>query len=87
MTPNCRHLGALPDDVTPSGDGCVECLLSGDEWVHLRLCLTCGHVGCCDASKNKHATRHFEKVRHPVIRSFQPDESWVWCFVDEVGFE
>ncbi len=87
MARNCTHLDALPDDVTPSGDGCVECLRTGDEWVHLRLCLTCGHVGCCDASKNKHATKHFEKIRHPVIQSFEPDERWVWCFVDEVGFE
>ena len=87
MPRTCTHIKDLPEDVTPSGDGCVECLETGDEWVHLRLCLTCGHVGCCDASKNRHATRHFERIHHPVIQSFEPDERWIWCFEDEVGFE
>ena len=58
----------------------------GDTWVHLRLCRTCGHVGCCDDSKNKHATKHYRALEHPVIRSFQPGEDWTWCYIDEVGF-
>jgi len=62
-------------------------LLSGDTWVHLRLCEQCGHVGCCDDSKNKHATKHFRATQHPVIRSFQPDENWKWCYVDEAIWE
>jgi uncharacterized UBP type Zn finger protein len=70
-------------DVTPNTDGCEECLKMGDEWVHLRLCLSCGHVGCCDDSKNKHATKHFRKTKHPIIRSLEPGEEWRWCFVDE----
>ena len=64
--------------------GCEDCLKMGDTWVHLRLCLTCGHVGCCDSSKNKHATRHFHATDHPLVRSIEPGESWVWCYADEV---
>ncbi|GMA88634.1 hypothetical protein GCM10025868_38840 [Angustibacter aerolatus] len=64
-------------------DGCEECLRDGDEWVHLRLCLTCGHVGCCDSSQNKHAGKHFHATEHPVMRSFEPHEHWRWCYVDE----
>ena len=64
--------------------GCQECLKTGDTWVHLRLCLTCGHVGCCDSSKNKHATRHFHATKHPLIRSIEPGESWLWCYVDDL---
>jgi uncharacterized UBP type Zn finger protein len=82
----CAHLTGIAD-VTPSADGCEDCLRIGASWVHLRLCLRCGHVGCCDASPNRHATAHFHATGHPVIRSFEPDESWVWCFVDEVGVE
>jgi len=75
-------------EVTPSTlDGCEDCLKIGDTWVHLRLCLTCGHVGCCDNSKNKHATGHFQAVGHPIIRSFEPHEDWCWCYVDEVLLE
>jgi len=70
-------------DVTPNTDGCEECLKMGDVWVHLRLCLSCGHVGCCDDSKNKHATKHFRKTKHPIIRSLEPGEDWRWCYVDE----
>ena len=69
--------------VTPKSKGCEECLRSGSEWVHLRLCLTCGHVGCCDSSPNRHATGHYQKSRHPIIQSFEPGESWRWCYVDE----
>ena len=79
----CTHLDQI-QDVTPSADGCEECLQSGDTWVHLRECLICGHVGCCDSSKNKHATRHFHSTGHPLVRSLEPGENWMWCYVDEV---
>ena len=84
--PTCQHLKAIKK-VTPSGDGCKECLEMGDEWVHLRLCMECGHVGCCDDSKNKHATKHFHKTGHPIIFSFEPGEAWGFCYVDAVMFE
>jgi len=80
----CKHLKDLKH-VEPRGDGCEECLAIGDEWVHLRLCLSCGHVGCCDSSKNKHATKHFHATAHPIIQSFEPGEDWAWCYVDEVA--
>jgi uncharacterized UBP type Zn finger protein len=87
MTPECTHLGEVRD-VTPSTpDGCEECLAAGDRWVHLRLCLECGHVGCCDQSPGKHATKHFHRTGHPIIRSFEPGENWGWCYVDEEMFE
>ncbi|HWZ87124.1 MAG TPA: UBP-type zinc finger domain-containing protein [Thermoanaerobaculia bacterium] len=69
--------------VTPSAKGCEDCLKIGDRWVHLRLCLSCGHVGCCDSSKNKHARAHFTHVKHPIIQSFEPGEDWRWCYIDE----
>ena len=71
----------------PHTRGCEECLKLGDTWVHLRLCETCGHVGCCDSSKNKHATKHFKATGHPIVKSFQPGEDWMYCYVDEVMFE
>jgi uncharacterized UBP type Zn finger protein len=80
--PACKHLNQIRD-VTPSADGCEDCLKIGASWVHLRLCLECGHVGCCDSSPNRHATKHFRKTNHPIIRSFEPGESWRWCYVDE----
>jgi uncharacterized UBP type Zn finger protein len=83
MAQQCTHQAQIRD-VTPSGDGCQECLEMGDRWVHLRLCLTCGHVGCCDSSKNKHATKHFHAEHHPIIRSFGPGENWRWCYVDQL---
>lgn len=85
--PRCNHLVGLhpPEPKTP--DGCEECLASGSEWVHLRLCLTCGHVGCCDESPNKHATKHYHQTQHPVIRSFEPEDDWGYCYVDDVMFE
>lgn len=64
---------------------CEECVKTGDTWVHLRMCLTCGHIGCCDSSKNKHATRHHRETGHPLVRSIEPGENWVWCYIDEVG--
>jgi len=82
----CQHIAEI-NEVTPSAAGCEDCLRTGDWWVHLRLCQTCGHVGCCDESPNRHATAHFGATEHPVIRSFEPGESWLWCFVDEVGEE
>ena len=84
MADVCTHLDQIAADVTPSADGCEECLASDDTWVHLRLCLTCGHVGCCDSSRNRHATRHFHDTEHPLVRSFEPGEAWGWCYVDEV---
>ncbi len=86
MAKRCTHLDQI-QDVTPSANGCEDCLKMGDTWVHLRLCLTCGHVGCCDSSKNKHATRHFHATNHPIIQSFQPGEDWVWCYIDQVMLE
>ena len=83
---DCPHFDHLKP-VRPSAAGCEECLASGDAWVHLRLCLVCGHVGCCDDSPNKHATRHFHATRHAVIRSFEPGERWGWCYVDELYFD
>ncbi|XTZ14698.1 UBP-type zinc finger domain-containing protein [Micromonospora echinospora] len=68
----------------PVSDGCDDCRTLGDEWVRLRSCLTCGYVGCCDDSKNKHATRHHESTRHPAIVSIEPGESWRYCYVDRV---
>jgi hypothetical protein len=82
----CEHFAEI-QAVTPSAAGCEDCLRIGAWWVHLRLCQTCGHVGCCDESPNRHATAHFHATGHPVIRSFEPDENWLWCFVDEVGVE
>ena len=86
MTTTCAHLEQI-QEVTPSDEGCTECLRVGDTWVHLRICRTCGHVGCCDSSKNTHATKHFRSTSHPVIQSFQPDEDWYWCYVDELMFD
>jgi uncharacterized UBP type Zn finger protein len=83
--PVCTHLATIRD-VRPSTDGCAECLAMGDTWLHLRLCLECGHVGCCDDSKNKHATKHFHATRHPIIRSLEPGELWKWCFIDEIAW-
>ena len=80
---NCTHQDEI-QDVAPLSYGCQECLVTGDQWVHLRLCLTGGHVGCCDSSKNKHATKHFHATQHPIIQSFEPDENWRWCYIDEV---
>ena len=68
-------------------NGCEECLKMGDSWVHLRMCRICGHVGCCDSSKNKHATKHFHATKHPIMQSIEPGEDWLWCYVDEVMFE
>jgi uncharacterized UBP type Zn finger protein len=83
MPVRCTHLDQIRIQQT-SQKGCEDCLNTGDTWVHLRLCLTCGHVGCCDSSKNRHATKHFQTSRHPLVRSVEPGESWVWCYIDNV---
>lgn len=83
MAATCTHLAEIKVTQTHTRV-CGECVRAGDTWVHLRLCLACGHVGCCDSSKNRHATRHFHRSRHPLIRSLEPDEHWVWCYVDDV---
>jgi hypothetical protein len=70
--------------VYPSAKGCEDCLRIGGRWVHLRLCMICGHVGCCDSSPNRHASRHFGETSHPVMRSLERGETWGWCFVDQV---
>ena len=82
----CTHTDAI-HDASPNTRGCEECLKLGQAWVHLRLCLSCGHVGCCDASVGKHATRHFHATAHPIMQSMEPGESWGWCYIDEVGLE
>jgi hypothetical protein len=78
----CNHLRTREDHDART-DGCEECLKLGDTWVHLRRCLHCGHVGCCDSSKNRHATKHYELTHHPVVQSYEPMETWKWCYVDE----
>ena len=81
----CTHLDQIRE-VAPQADGCVDCLAVGDEWHHLRLCMTCGYVGCCDSSKNKHASAHARATGHPIVESFEPGEDWLWCYIDEVAF-
>jgi hypothetical protein len=84
---DCSHLDAirvtsLPEPIA----GCEECLKIGSGWVHLRMCMTCGQIGCCDSSPNRHASRHAATVGHPIARSAEPGEDWSWCYVDEVAF-
>jgi uncharacterized UBP type Zn finger protein len=83
---SCSHLATIRD-VKPSAAGCQECLVLGDTWVHLRMCLECGHAGCCDSSKNKHATKHHHASKHPIITSLQPGEHWKYCYVDDLAWE
>jgi hypothetical protein len=85
--PACSHLDqirvtALPERI----EGCEECLKTGDPWLHLRMCETCGKIGCCDSSPKRHASRHAHEQGHPIARSAEPGEDWSWCFVDEVAF-
>ena len=77
------HLSMIRQVYPQTPNGCEECLRLGTEWVHLRLCLTCGHVGCCDSSPLRHARAHAYSAGHPIVRSFEPGESWCWCYVDE----
>lgn len=80
----CEHLTAAGDPTPQSAEGCQDCLSEGrKDWVHLRLCLECGHVACCDSSPRRHATAHARTEAHPVVRSFEPGETWRWCYVDE----
>ena len=79
---SCTHLDQI-HDVTPSAKGCEDCLKIGGTWVHLRMCLTCGHVGCCDHSPNRHATKHYHDTGHPIVRSLEKGETWRWCYVDQ----
>jgi len=83
MPQECTHLDQIKIKQTDTRV-CEDCVKIGDTWVHLRLCLICGHVGCCDSSKNRHATKHFHKTKHPLIRSIEPRETWMWCYVDEI---
>lgn len=82
----CEHVNQIAD-VTPSADGCEDCVRIGGRWVHLRLCETCGHVGCCDSSPNKHATEHYHATQHPVVKSFEPGEEWGYCYPDDQFYE
>ena len=87
MNATCTHLDSIRVSPPAKVAGCEECLRSGDRWVHLRTCLTCGKVGCCDSSPNRHASAHAREEGHPIIRSAEPGEAWCWCYVDEVAFE
>ena len=84
MARHCTHLNQIRITSTET-HVCEDCIKTGDSWVHLRLCLSCGHVGCCDSSKNRHATKHFHSSKHPLIRSIEPGENWVWCYVDDLS--
>ena len=86
-TQSCSHLSQIRHVQPRTPDGCEECLASGDEWVHLRLCMSCGHVGCCDSSPNRHATAHYHASHDPLIRSFEPGEGWGYCYPDDLFFE
>ena len=83
MRARCAHMDQVTEATPRTPQGCEECLAMGGRWVHLRLCLTCGYVGCCDSSPNRHATKHFQTAGHPIVRSFEPGESWVWCYADQ----
>ncbi len=82
----CEHVAAIIP-LKPSAEGCEDCLKTGDNWVHLRLCENCGHVGCCDNSINRHATKHFHATGHPMIKSFEPGEQWGYCYVDDMFYD
>lgn len=84
MSQQCTHLDQIQDVSPNTPDGCEECLATGGTWLALRMCVTCGHVGCCDSSPGKHATKHFHETGHPVMQALQPGETWRWCYVDEV---
>jgi len=85
--PPCSHLDMIETFEANTPEGCEECLKTGSRWVHLRLCLTCGHVGCCDSSPNKHASKHAAEQEHPLVQSFEKGEDWIWCYVDEVAMQ
>ena len=85
MDASCAHLDQIAD-VTPSSEGCEDCLRSGGSWVHLRMCMVCGHIGCCDQSPNRHATADFHASQHPLIQSYEPGEDWWYCYPDDLMF-
>jgi uncharacterized UBP type Zn finger protein len=87
MPADCTHLDQIREVDPRTPAGCEECLAADGWWVHLRLCMTCGHVGCCDSSPSKHATKHFHQSHHPVVRSFEPGEDWGYCYVDDAFIE
>jgi len=87
MNSACKHLDQVRVVAPRTPDGCEEWLATNGQWVHLRLCLSCGHVGCCDNSPGKHATKHFKQSEHPIIKSFERGEDWGWCYVDELFIE
>lgn len=84
MPAQCTHLNQIQSVSPRTPNGCEECLAMGATWVHLRECLECGHIGCCDSSQHKHATKHFKATQHAIMKSFQPGEDWRWCYIDEM---
>jgi uncharacterized UBP type Zn finger protein len=82
----CGHTDQI-GDVTPSSEDCAQCVALGDTWVHLRMCMSCGQVGCCDSSRNRHAHRHADEASHPIVRSVESGEDWMWCYIDQVLVE
>ena len=87
MNETCTHLDEIHADITPSStEGCSECLRTGGRWVHLRMCMTCGEVGCCDSSPNQHASKHAAATTHPIISSREPGEDWLYCYPDDLVF-
>jgi uncharacterized UBP type Zn finger protein len=87
MAATCAHLDQVHHVHPRTPEGCEECLKTNGQWLHLRLCLSCGYVGCCDQSPGRHATKHFHQSRHAIMKSYQPDEDWGWCYVDELMIE
>ena len=85
MGDGCAHLDQVAD-VEPSGQGCADCLATGGRWLHLRVCMSCGRVGCCDSSPNRHASAHARAEGHPIVQSYEPGEDWWYCFVDDLAF-
>jgi uncharacterized UBP type Zn finger protein len=83
----CEHLDQITITPPPSVAGCEDCLAIGGQWVHLRICMSCGHVACCDSSPNQHASKHAATSAHPIVRSMEPGEAWLWCYQDNVAFE
>ena len=87
MNLECSHLDTIVANVPPSSTGCEDCLRIGSRWLHLRRCMLCGHVGCCDSSPMRHASAHSHATGHPIVQSYEPGEDWLWCYVDEMAFE
>ena len=88
MAETCTHMDQIEDtDLPDSIAGCEDCLRIGARWLHLRMCATCRHIGCCDSSPNRHATSHYHATGHPIIKSFEPGEEWGWCYVDQLEYD